>query len=212
MITDTFVSLPICNNCGAKATRLDARFCAYCRAELSRLESNETRSRESEVSRRFSEFEAHPEYPRLQAFQPVDAGKAGPGTVVFGGVFLVMWITIGGMVTLGFAAIGGPLVLFPLAILCFGLFGMARSANEYRAFRRAPIVPQPALVVDERVQVTGGENSSARTQYYTTLEYPGGQREEFETIPPAAAQACPGDIGMAYVRAKTLVHFERVPV
>jgi hypothetical protein len=46
--------------------------------------------------------------------------------------------------------------------------------------------------------------------YYTTLEFPNGQRKEHTTIAEAAAQACPGDVGMAYRRDKKLVHFERI--
>ncbi len=217
MTTDSFVTPPVCSNCGAKATQLDARYCAYCRNELPRLKYNAdelaARSREDEIFRRFQELERHADLPRLKAFQPIDAGIAGTGTVLFSGIFLVMWVVIGGTVTVAFAVAAGPLALFPLALVCFGIFMMAKAGNKYRAFRNAPILSLPALIVDERVQVRGGsKNSSASTHYFTTLEYPGGQREEVETIPAAAADACPQDMGMAYLRAKTLVHFERIPV
>jgi hypothetical protein len=168
----------------------------------------------ADVDVRLAALQAHPDWPRLQDFSPEDAGKASPFTAVFMGLFLVAWLAIGGSITVGFASMGlGPLVLFPLALVTFGAVAMVRGGLKYQRFLNSPIVPTPALVVDERIQVSGGgKNSSASTNYFTTLEVRGGKRTEHKTIEAAASQACPGDVGVAYLRANTLVHFERVRV
>ncbi|MDF1839480.1 MAG: hypothetical protein P1V35_16550 [Planctomycetota bacterium] len=218
-MSDSVTKLVKCERCAAQASRHDARFCEYCGAELpkaagARSPAQGAGGRALNLEERFRALREHSDWARLQSFSPEDAGKASPLAVGMGGLFLVMWIGIGGTVTMGFAATGfGPIVLFPLAILFFGLFAMLRGAREYQTFRNAPIIPCAALVVDERVQVSGGgKNSRATTKYFTTLEMENGKRSEFNTIESAAIQACPGDVGVAYLRNKTLVYFERVPV
>jgi len=216
MTNDTHQHLPECDDCGARATRFDARFCDFCGAELPRPK-DAAPSGPGGVSQnatgRFEALERHPETKRLLAYTPEDAGKASPATMIFGVVFLVLWITIGSVVIKGFSMAPGPMVLFPIAILGFGVVVMVGKAIQYSNFRNAPIQRQPALIVDERIEVSGGgKNSSVRTQNFTTLEHPGGKRTEVKSIPAAAGQAHPGDIGIAYLRANTLVHFGRVPV
>ncbi|MBL4771142.1 MAG: hypothetical protein JKY61_08375 [Planctomycetes bacterium] len=166
------------------------------------------------LDERFHALRAHPEWTRLEAFTPEDAGKASPFAIVFGVLFMGAWLTIGGSVTSGFAMAGAEgMALFPLAIVSFGAIAMLMGAVRYGRFRKAPVVGGAALVVDERVKVSGGgKDSSARTRYFTTLEFPGGKRAEYPSLSEAAAQACPGDVGMAYLRHGTLVHFARVGV
>ncbi len=218
MTPDPVSSLPQCQKCSARANRLDARFCEYCGAELPRPaaaqpEPSRAGGASANLEGRFAALEAHTDWERLKAFVPANAGVSGPLTTAFMGVFLVVWIGIGGIVTVGFAAGAGPLALFPLGIVSLGVIMMLKGVKRHRKFLDAPIVARAALVVDERVTVSGGgENSSASTYYHTTLEFPDGQRTEHATIPEAAAQACPGDVGMAYLRDNRLVYFERVPV
>ncbi len=218
MTPDPVSSLPNCQKCSAQANRLDARFCEYCGAELPRPvaaqpEPSRAGGASANLKGRFAALEAHSDWERLKAFAPVNAGMSGPLGTAFMGIFLVVWIGVGGIITMGFAATAGPLALFPLGIVSLGVITMVKGARRHRKFLNAPIIPHAALVVDERVAVSGGgKNSSASTHYHTTLEFPDGQRSEHATIPEAAAQACPGDVGMAYLRDNRLVHFERVPV
>ncbi len=212
-------TLPKCQKCAAQASRLDARFCEYCGAEFPRPAAQPAvpsgaGGASLNLEARFLALQEHPDRVRLMAFSPEDAGKAGPLAIGFMVLFMFAWVGIGGVITIGFGAVGpGPMVLFPIALVSFGVIAMLAAARRYHRFLSAPIIPQPALVVDERVQVSGGgKNSSARTNYHTTLEFPDGQRTEHETIAAAAVQACPGDVGVAYLRDRKLVHFERIPV
>ena len=218
-MSESVTNLAKCEKCAALASRHDARFCEYCGAELPKVVVTAPvvagpGGTALNLKARFRALKEHPDWPRLQEFSPEDAGKASPVAVGVGGGFLVIWIAAGGFITTMFAAMGGGLfALFPLAIVSFGVIMMLSGAFKYQQFRSAPIVPCAALVVDERVQVFGGgENRRARTHYFTTLELESGQRTEHETIDSAASQACPGDVGMAYLRANKLVYFERVPV
>lgn len=216
MTNDTHIHRPICDDCGARATRIDARFCEFCGAELPRLKSAPPAGPggvSQRAAARFEALEVHPETERLMAFTPEDAGKASTRTVIFGVFFVVLWLSMGSVIIAGFSMAPGPMVLFPIAIVGFGTVMVVGKAVQYRNFRNAPIKKQPALIVDERIEVSGGgKNNSVSTQNYTTLEHPGGGRTEVKSIPSASSQAHPGDIGIAYLRANTLVYFGRVPV
>jgi hypothetical protein len=219
MTSDLVRHLVKCEMCSAQANRHDARFCEYCGAELPRvMESQQPFPERGGVGQnseaRFQTLLKHSQIAHLLKFSPEEAGQAGFGMVLVSGFFLTAWIVVGGIVTIGFFSAGaGLLTLFPLGILSFGLFAMGAGAMRHQKFRNAPIIPQLVLVVDERVKVSGGgKNSSASTHYFTTLETQNGQRDEFRTLELAASQASPGEMGVAYLRDKVIVHFERVSV
>ncbi|MCA9002154.1 MAG: zinc ribbon domain-containing protein, partial [Planctomycetes bacterium] len=111
MPTDSTSTLATCQNCGAQAKRLDARFCEYCGtelpvAEVPHAESSRRFSGTRDVDARLEALASHTDWARLQALNPEDAGKAGVAGGAFSIIFLVLWIGIGGTVTAGFAAVG----------------------------------------------------------------------------------------------------------
>ncbi|MFT5198866.1 MAG: hypothetical protein ACI87O_001526 [Planctomycetota bacterium] len=219
MTSDLVKHLVKCDKCSAQASRHDARFCEYCGAELPRVvESQQAFPERGGVGQnseaRFQTLLKHSELARLLSYTPEEAGHAGLGMLLVSGFFLTAWIVVGGIVSIGFFSAGaGLMTLFPIGILSFGLFIMGAGAIRYQKFRNAPIIPQLVLVVDERVKLSGGgKNSSASTHYFTTLETQNGQRDEFRTLERATAQASPGEMGVAYLRDKVFVHFERVSV
>jgi hypothetical protein len=150
---------------------------------------------------------------QVQEFSPEDVGKMPAFMVAFAVIFAVVWVGVGCTMTVFATAIAGPFGLAPILVMSLGLFGMYCAQRKYKTFRSAPILQHFALVVDERIHVSGGgKNSSASAANFTTLEFPDGRREEVQTHPVAAGQACPGDVGVAFLRANYLVHFGRIPV
>jgi hypothetical protein len=165
---------------------------------------------------RFDRVEAHPEY-EMAPEQPVLPADASIGIAaivapismsLFGIVFLL--IAIGLLVEikppLGFA------IIFIAGALVFILGGIA-AIGKLVAFRNAPIERLVAVIVKERTDVSGGgENREASTTYYATLQRRDGTRTEYRTYHSLVGRLAVGDIGVAYVKARTLVEFIRFDV
>lgn len=78
---------------------------------------------------------------------------------------------------------------------------------------RAPVVRVVAVVVDERVRVSGGgKNSSASTSYYATLQMRDGARRELGCDGALAGRIAAPDIGVAFTKEDQLVDFIRFAV
>ena len=165
---------------------------------------------------RFDRVLQHPEYSSApeEPVLPADAGigiaaVAAPLSLsVFGILFLL--IAIGLLVE-----IKPPLafsILFIGGALVFILGGIG-SIGRLIQFRNAPIERQIAVIVKERNEVTGGgTESKASTSYYTTIQLRDGSRRECRTYRSIVGRLAVGDIGVAYVKATTLVEFIRFEV
>ena len=104
----------------------------------------------------------------------------------------------------------GLFMLIPLAFVCVGIGIFVSGAIKSATFSRARTRHVPALVADERTEVTGGKHAS--TTYYATLQSSTGRREEYEVSDRLAGQLAPGDMGFAEMRAGHLLDFDRVDV
>jgi hypothetical protein len=164
---------------------------------------------------RFDRVAAHPEYDTApeQPVLPADAGIGIAEVVaplslsVFGVLFLL--IAIGLLIE-----IKPPLLLslmFIVGALVFILGGLSSIARLWQ-FRNAPIERQVAVIVKERTEVTGGGEREASTTYYATLQRRDGTRIECKTYRSLVGRLAVGDIGVAYVKAHTLVEFIRFEV
>jgi hypothetical protein len=164
------------------------------------------------VAALLAEVEGHPQLRTWMAHRPSGVGFAvGLGAMavfalVFAGIALVMLRLIGGFG-------GGAPGFFGLVPLLFVVFGLAMAigigAKAVR-FARAPLLRVPALIADERTEVSGGgRNSSASTTYYATLEAADGVREEYRIDGRLAGTVAPGDYGLAYLRGGVLLDFRR---
>ena len=102
---------------------------------------------------------------------------------------------------------------FPLIGVVAGVIltiGGFKRASEYSS---APLKRIQALVVDERVKVSGGSNNTqASTRYFATLQDPEGHRIEYQVDEEIAAAVTEGDIGLAYIKGPILVDFARIKV
>jgi hypothetical protein len=137
-------------------------------------------------------------------------------TVVFPALFLVMWVGIGSVVTVGFArGPGGFMFVFPLLIVIFGVVMVGAQILGNLRKARAPVHREIAVVIDERTEVwsrgTGSERRSG-TSYYATLQFANGAREELPTDGRVVGMVAPGDIGLAVMRGGDLIDFHRYRV
>lgn len=165
---------------------------------------------------RFDRVLAHPDYASApeQPVMPTDAGFGIAEVVaplslsVFGIVFLL--IAVGLLVDLQ-----PPLVVTIMFIgvaLVFILGGLSMSARLVN-FRNAPISRVVAVILKERTEVSGGgDKSPASTAYYATLQTRDGERIEYLTYRSLVGRLVVDDIGVAYVKANTLVEFIRFDV
>lgn len=155
---------------------------------------------------RYDKVEEHPDYAAAPAepVLPTDAGlglatAVGPLMLgLFGAVFVLIAITL-------IVAIRPPLwfsLLFVVGGLVFAGGGVL-LARGLLAVRHAPIERMIAVVVKERTDVRGDERS-ASTTYYTTLQTRDGARAEYRTSHALFGKLVVEDIGVAYVRDTTL--------
>lgn len=205
-----------CGNCGGVAARADDRFCAYCGTELPRPSSEQTVRVEvvgpfGDLDERFERLKAHASYPQWMRWTPSTAGHAVGlyGGAVFAVVFIVSSIFMTGV----FGVLAGPMALFPLGFVAVGVFLLIKTVGRATRYSSAPLVRLPAAVLDERTEVSGGgENSSASTTYYASLQFPDRRRHEFVVDGRTAGEVARGDVGIAYLKSDVLVAFRRVDV
>ena len=201
---------PVCANCGARSPERSARFCGFCGHELPREASAPPPSPFGDLPARFAALQAHPDYHAAQDHEPpTTRHHVAHGGAMAGLVFFIL-------VALGMAAfmsqVFGPMALVPLAMAGFAFFALIRTASRASEFAGARLRRLPALVVGERTSVSGGgENRRARTHYYVTLEFPEGGREEYQADGELVGRLTQGDMGVAFLKASTLLAFERVP-
>lgn len=209
-----------CAECGARPKRREDRFCAFCGTELPRAAPvvatpSDTRDARFESARRTAA------YARALQHEPSTGHLAVGGA--FGSIFFVFFalvaLGIGGIgcsmgalsgsgMGLGF---GGLFAVVPILMAAFGIFAAIKTAAKTKAIVTSPTLRRLAHVRDERTSVSGGgRNSSASTQYYVTLEYDDGAREEHPVDPRIASRVAPGDLGVACERGGYLVDFVRL--
>jgi len=226
----THTSLPKCEHCGARAMRSESKFCEFCGSELpQRIVPQPEREAAHEPSKaeRFASLASHAD---ASALEGADTPKLGNRSIVpnliFGGFLVLMAIFVSSAFGSSFGPSFGsrssssfpgqnsggvpliPMLMFGMVLLLlFG--GLVKNLR----FNKQPVRKFSALVVDERVKVSGGgKNSSARTHYFVTLEFEDGRRREYRANEHAASRAAPGDMGIAFFKGSDLVQFGRVPV
>lgn len=204
-----------CSSCGAPPTESDQKFCGFCGAELPPLPAAAPvivqGGRWGDLEQRFQALEAHPERESLGRHTPSATGH-GLGMAAQA-VFGIVFTAIAGFMTLFFAALMGPLAIVPLLMAVLGVVITVSSLTKGAKLSSAPLKREPALVVDERVKVSGGSgNSSASTRYFITLQDRNGRRTEYAANDKIASSVTEGDMGFAYLKADFMLDFKRVEV
>ena len=196
-----------CSQCGAVPKEVGSRFCAFC-GSLLPVQPTVVAS-PIEAPERFDAVQAHPDLPQLLERVPEDPGAPSsvPGfalIVIAGVIAAVMLAQMGSGHgdAMPPALLLGPLLLGLLGVIVIVVAGRDRSS---------PIRSNVAVVLDERIKVSGGgQNTSAKTTYYVLVADRAGTRIELETTEDLAGRTAPGDIGVAYIRRGRLVDFSVV--
>ncbi len=217
-----------CSHCAAPFREADAHYCSFCGTERPTpappIVLAPPIALAANAPERFAAAEGHPSVPELLTRAPSTTKHTLNGAcgVVFLALFCVIAFVMAaaflGAGTLGtstfhsnaFGVGGGLLALVPLAIAGVGLAGFIVHTRRLARFQGADLVRTIALVVDERIAVSGGEH--AHTTYYATLEGKDRQRREHRVDAQLAGKIAPNDLGMAYVKDDVLLDFQRIDV
>jgi hypothetical protein len=157
-----------------------------------------------------ADFELMPEQPVLPADANLGiADVAGPVLLtMFGLVFLLVVLSL---------VVGGDVPLLIVAVFVAGslafVLGGVRMVERLVRFRNAPVAKVVAVIVKERTDVTGGSTGSEmHTNYFATLQTRDGARTEYYTYRSLVGRLAVDDIGVAYIKSRTLVEFIRFDV
>lgn len=207
-----------CQNCGARTAKATARFCEYCGTELPSPPEPEPAERGGEpvgplgaLEERFAALESHPAIRDLMDYTPRTVRPAVGlyGGAVFAGCFTFISLAILLVAVIVFP----PLAVLPLLLVILGVVGLAKNLQKATDFSASPLERHPAVVVDKRTKISGsGGDGSAFTSYFVTLQFPGGERTEYTANGPLAGALAQGDLGVAYLKSKVLLDFQRVVV
>ena len=122
---------------------------------------------------------------------------------------MVVWCSAALFMSVVFFGLGGPLAIFPLGLLVFGVVAALTSASKHINASSGPVQSMPAIVAAKRTAVSGGKNSS--TSYYLTFEFEDGKRDEFPVYDGRIyGKVTEEDAGILYLRNRYAVDFERV--
>ena len=185
------------------------RFCSHCGTALPdapRITPDEYRTH----AERYRAVRAHERYPAAMDHTPPLPSTA-PAVLALT-VMLFVGVGITAYLAVRVAGTGVPSFL-PLLLGLVWAGTIGHRIVELLNLAHASVVRVVAVVVDERIKVSGGgKNSSATTTYYATLQTEDGGRVELTTSDNVAGMIARGDIGVAYTRAGTLLELERFPV
>jgi Protein of unknown function (DUF2500) len=205
-----------CQHCGATIRNRSARFCEFCGTEHVRITSEETATPTEQRAERFTRLNHHADLPGLMDRQPEIPPAIPMGAKLFGGAFLVMT----SIISIVFLVVGiamlpfGLILLIPLALIWGGkLLVFGRIKRRVRDYDESELVRRPAIIVAQRTKVSGGgQNSSATTTNFVTIEVEDGRRDEFRTPDEVYGVLTVGDAGVAYLKFDLLLDFQRVAV
>lgn len=200
-----------CPHCGASLQSRTARFCEFCGTELPRKAPAQP-ARFGDLPARFAELESHPSLGELQRHEPSAASHQAAN--LFGVLFALVFMGVAVVMFAAFqASAPAPFSFFPLIFLAAGGFLLVKTLTRTSRLASAELTRVPALVVDERIQVSGGSgDSSSHTTYYVSLETADGERVEYESRGRLNGAITSGDMGLAYLKGEILLDFKRLPV
>jgi hypothetical protein len=199
-----------CSHCGARPARLAQRFCEYCGTAL---EAQDVLTAPfGDVASRFVELRRRVDPAQLRGPAPRTRRSSHLGETASLALFLLIFLVLVGGMSMGALAVFPPLVVATLLFGVLGVWTIGRRLLTFGVHASDPAERRPALVADERIQVVGRSTSETDTQYFATLQFEDGSRQELRTADEVAGHIAPGDLGVASIGAGQLRHFERFEV
>jgi len=203
-----------CGNCGASIKRLDTRVCGFCGVELPRDEAPVVvTTPHRDLAARFAALRVHADWPELMQRTPAESHVRN--LLLFQMIFGLFFAGIGGFMALVFilTILMIPFAILPLSFLALGVWAVVDARKKTRRFDAAELQRVPALVVDERVKVSGGvQGATPMSSYFASLELEDGTRVELPASGSVAGRVTKGDVGVAYIKGRHLLDFARVRV
>ena len=201
-----------CRHCGATIKSQGARFCEFCGTEIVREDAPRMQTRDEAKQTRFDLLREHPDIGGLLRATPqIEKPPLNYGILFMAPVIIVFLIFFMNMAS--GAGAPGFFFIVPLVILAAVGFAAFKTLINSSQYHSAKLTRRPAIVIDERTEVSGGgENSRARTTYFVTLEFEDGTRREFTVGTRLAGSLTEGDAGVAYLKHEHLAAFERLSV
>ena len=158
---------------------------------------------------RFDTVEADPEFDEAMQHEPRVPSLAYVVAAAGMFVFSLAFAIVGLAFLFGFPAPVAFKVLWVAMTAVFVALGVAVLIRALR-YHAAPIARATALVVGTRTQVSGSSSDgSTSTSYFVTLQDRTGARTEVHAHGHVVGLLTAGDIGVAYLKSRTLVAFRR---
>ena len=108
-----------------------------------------------------------------------------------------------------FLVVAGFIGLVIAGMIAMFVIGAVKSARQGMANNAAPEVSALARVVDKRIQLSGGGESTVREEHFVTFEQSTGERFEL-TVPPADyGLLVVGDSGSVTMKGTRYLGFQR---
>jgi hypothetical protein len=158
---------------------------------------------------RFDAVEADPEFDEAMHHEPRVPSLAY--VIAAAGMFLFSLVFA--IVALAFlSGIPAPVafkVLWVATTAVFVAIGIGVLVRAWR-YHASPIARAIAIVVGTRTQISGSSSDgSTSTSYFATLQDRTGARTEVHALGNVVGLLTAGDIGVAYLKSRTLVAFRR---
>lgn len=210
----TTLSARKCPQCGAHPTEESSRFCSFCGAELPILKGSIGPSPAETARARFQALEADPTFRELMT--PREPSQRADRTREEAAKPDIRWKAIG-VALFSFTVIlvavqtRSPWVMAAMLPVLFAAWSAPGRGARHHRFD-GPTTLVPALVVDDRVKVSGSAQTRTETHYFATLQTRDGHREEYSIDEWLAGRLAEGDIGVAVFRRRTLIDFDRIDV
>lgn len=177
----------------------------------------ENTAEESAIKTRLDAVVKHPEYPASLSATPSSVHLyAGSGCiVVFGAIFALAALIMSFIAPRSMGEFG-PASFVRVLLLVFAAVGAGLAVwGIFRLVKlsQSRLMRLPALVVDKRIDVSGGgqtsQSSASRvsTSYYVTLALGDGGRRELEAQGKLYGKLAQNDTGVAYIRYRSLLDF-----
>lgn len=126
-------------------------------------------------------------------------------------IFLVAFIGIGVAISTVSMSMGGALGMVPLLFPAVGAVMLLVVLVKQARFRLARVEALPAVVVGKRTKVWGGgQDMSASTSYYLTVEHEDGSRVELDARSALYAMVAERDAGVLFRRAGVALDFDQI--
>ncbi len=206
-----------CPSCNAVPREGDTLYCGYCATELPPREWTPLDHPKGDTAARLAAVRADPDFERALAISVSSGGAMAKHGCAIG--FALLFLGMTGFFAVAMRSFPGrgsfwSTQTFVLAIIVLiGLFVLIQCVGQAAKFARAEPRAYPAAVAQTRTEVSGGgENSSASTTYFVTLEDQSGGRTEYEVSSRVAGHLTDGDVGVAHVRHRNLLHYARFSI